>query len=128
LGDGSRAAEPSACVAWFLVQPMRQPCLLLLLGALGACASTRAARTDLVAQRAVFDLQCDASSLQITGLGGDSYGVTGCGRRAAYVLDGGAVAGCRESLTPSYVRNHCTAVLNSDDGETASTAAAPRVR
>jgi hypothetical protein len=36
-------------------------------------------------QRAAFDLQCDALGLDVFYVGGNSFGVTGCGRRATYV-------------------------------------------
>jgi hypothetical protein len=34
--------------------------------------------------RAAFDLECDRASLEVVRLSADTFGVTGCGERAAY--------------------------------------------
>jgi hypothetical protein len=39
---------------------------------------------DAVYSRAQFDLGCPAGQLQVMDIGGASYGVIGCGRRASY--------------------------------------------
>jgi hypothetical protein len=66
----------------------------------GACATT-GAQSDLVGQRAAFDLQCGRSQLQISSLGNNTFGVVGCGKRAAYVV----------SCTANTV-DSCTAIMN----------------
>lgn len=38
--------------------------------------------------RAAFDLECDKEKLNVIPVGGSSYGVTGCGKKAVYVLNG----------------------------------------
>lgn len=53
-----------------------------------ACAATmnETTRVEQLRSRASFDLACE-TDLQIVRLTPTSYGVVGCGRRAAYVLD-----------------------------------------
>ena len=67
--------------------------LLLLAALISSCASSYNKRyLDDLRKRAAFDLRCDQADLNFTELSkkGDfitSYGVRGCGRQAAYVLD-----------------------------------------
>lgn len=74
---------------------------------LSACvAATGAAKRDLVIERAAFDLQCDRARLQAVELGNANvYGVTGCGKRATYVVD------CSDGYA-----NSCKSILNSPSG------------
>jgi hypothetical protein len=71
---------------------------------LAACTGSQSFRSGLVHDRARFDLGC--KKLEVTPLGGDAYGVAGCGRRATYVVicTGGAA---RQDL--------CTAHLEARD-------------
>jgi hypothetical protein len=39
---------------------------------------------EVVAQRASFDLSCPRDKLSVQGIGGDSFGATGCGQKASY--------------------------------------------
>lgn len=39
---------------------------------------------EVVAQRASFDLSCPRDKLTVQGIGGDSFGATGCGQKASY--------------------------------------------
>lgn len=38
--------------------------------------------------RAAFDLECEQEKLKVIPVGGSSYGVKGCGKKAVYVLNG----------------------------------------
>jgi hypothetical protein len=66
-----------------------RPCFLVLLGVVG-CYSNSNLRADLQ-RRASFDLSCQ-EPLQMVPLGTfpneitNSYGVSGCGRKATYLL------------------------------------------
>jgi hypothetical protein len=52
-----------------------------------------------VQQRAPFDLSCPANELQVHDLGSDTYGVSGCGKKATYVCVCNKYAGpCSEAL------------------------------
>ncbi len=42
-------------------------------------------RADVI-KRAVFDLQCDQSRIEVKEIGTYVYGVRGCGKRASYVF------------------------------------------
>lgn len=55
-------------------------------------------KQNLVSQRAAFDLNC-GESIQITKLGNRVYGATGCGKRAAYILE------CRDTNIESWHRD-----------------------
>ena len=39
---------------------------------------------EVAAQRATFDLSCPRERLTVQQIGGDSFGVTGCGQKASY--------------------------------------------
>lgn len=80
---------------------------------LGCCVvivagcSTLAGRLELLKNRAAFDMDCPKEQLQLTDLGGqNTYGVSGCGKRATYVGNN-----CRGSAAKSY----CQWLLNTDD-------------
>lgn len=99
-----------------------------VLALVGACVSVEQLRIkerDVVIERAAFDLECDAADIEATPLGdalvqtGDpkslqddvrqtTYGVRGCGQRAAYVV---------QCLPYSPAGTSCSAVLNSDAQE-----------
>jgi hypothetical protein len=59
--------------------------------------------------RAAFDLECDRASLEVVRLSSDTFGVTGCGERAAYkrtssvgfVLDFNATPARTKTTKPS---------------------------
>jgi hypothetical protein len=59
-----------------------------------------------VTERAAFDLDCAQEKLKTTEVGHATYGVIGCGRRAAYVI----IGACDR-------RGNCQAVMNSSDGQ-----------
>ena len=48
---------------------------------LPGCATPQ---NELVARRAAFDLDCE-EALEVTDLGGNVWGVRGCGQKASYV-------------------------------------------
>src|SRR5262245_14233538 len=54
------------------------------------CSFTLSERMDVVRNRATFDLECPAAQVQVVQISSDerSFGASGCGKRAAYVLDG----------------------------------------
>jgi hypothetical protein len=52
---------------------------------LGLSASACGASNDALRARAAFDLNCSEDKLAIVELSTMTHGVTGCGRRAAYV-------------------------------------------
>jgi len=75
---------------------------LLLPILITGCASTmRMEKTVL--QRADFDLDCEKESLTLKELDHRTYGVSGCGKRATYVVEGVCLPGDR-----------CQAIMNSD--------------
>lgn len=45
---------------------------------------------QVVERRASFDLDCPAEALQLEELGQCSYGVRGCGKKAAYIVRPGS--------------------------------------
>ncbi len=57
-----------------------------------------------VMDRATFDMGCGTGGLEVQELVNDTYGVTGCGKRATYVLD------CTDGW-----KTDCKAVLNSEE-------------
>ena len=61
---------------------------------------------DELPRRAAFDLDCPQSALQTTQLGGETYGVKGCGRRATYV------SMCNGQ--PGHYDTKCQWVMNTD--------------
>ncbi|WNZ57215.1 hypothetical protein QT397_07695 [Microbulbifer sp. MKSA007] len=71
---------------------------------LGGCASLM---KETVSKRAPFDLNCDAGSITIQQLGYRTYGVSGCDKRATYVLQGPC----------SGPGSQCLAVMNSNVDE-----------
>lgn len=72
-----------------------------LVVALGGCSSLM---METVSKRAPFDLNCEAQSITIHQLGARTYGVSGCDKRATYVLQGPCTA-------PGSI---CVAVMNSN--------------
>ncbi|BBM00488.1 hypothetical protein GL2_05620 [Microbulbifer sp. GL-2] len=80
-------------------------CKLISLGAivvvLGGCSSLM---METVSKRAPFDLNCNAQSIAVHQLGTRTYGVSGCDKRATYVLQGP----CAGPGSP------CIAVMNSN--------------
>lgn len=51
---------------------------------------TQFANASMLLDRAAFDLECEKSKLTLTALGGLTFGVTGCEKRASYVSTGAA--------------------------------------
>ena len=77
--------------------------LATALASLGAGCATTTSNMDLVRQRAVFDLGCN-SQINVVELGnGDTFGATGCGNKASYIVK------CESNYASS-----CTAIMNSD--------------
>ena len=78
--------------------------LILVFMGLFACAGKfgkRVVPEDEVLRRAPFDLDCKREEISITKLGGNTYGATGCGKKASYVVI------CRGGM-------ECDVILNSD--------------
>jgi hypothetical protein len=50
--------------------------------------------SELLSRQAAFDLSCPATDLAISALNADTFGVTGCGKKASYVLVCGT-GGCK---------------------------------
>jgi hypothetical protein len=71
---------------------------VLVVGTVSGCAN----QGELVRRRAAFDLSCAAEQLQVTELTDRAFGVTGCGQKATYVVEG--------LCKPGYP---CVPVLNS---------------
>lgn len=57
----------------------------LVLAALAGCVNQGA----LVRRRAAFDLSCAGDQLLVSELTDRAFGVTGCGRKATYIVQGG---------------------------------------
>ncbi len=72
---------------------------ITLIGSLHGCASTM---TNTVLNRATFDLDCPSKSIKTQELGFKTVGVTGCGKRATYVLNGECTS-----------NKSCQAIMNS---------------
>lgn len=67
---------------------MRLPRFLGLVVILFAATGCRAAMRDNLRTRAAFELDCPAEKLTLTELGGfTTQGVSGCDRKAVYVLN-----------------------------------------
>jgi hypothetical protein len=60
-------------------------------------------KTTFVKSRAAFDLDCQ--SVNVMEIGNLVYGATGCGRKAAYIVD------CKTSFAET-----CKAIMNSSNG------------
>jgi hypothetical protein len=54
-----------------------------LVGAAG-CSNTSTVFPQVVKQRAAFDLSCDEGKISVQNLGGDTFGATGCAKKASY--------------------------------------------
>jgi hypothetical protein len=63
------------------MRPMRR-LVVLPLFAIGCFSS--GTNAGPVTARAAYDMQCPEKELQITELGGKTYGVRGCGKQATY--------------------------------------------
>ncbi len=55
-----------------------------LLGLSIGCAGNSDAFQKTVQQRAAFDLGCPSQQLSVANIGGASYGVSGCAKKASY--------------------------------------------
>jgi hypothetical protein len=77
--------------------------LTLLLSACAVHQST--AKPQELLQRAAFDLDCPEASLSQAALGQDTFGVSGCGKRATYVSQ------CNGQ--PGHFGTTCRWVMNS---------------
>ncbi len=79
--------------------------IISVLVALSVACATASGMQEAVLNRAAFDLNCDRAKLQAvvlnSTLGSREVGVTGCEKRAVYIVGGDGV-------------NGYTAVLNSD--------------
>lgn len=88
--------------------------------ALGACATPMAKLQSTVVERAAFDLNCPAASLDAKQLGDQVvigrtvdtpgvertvFGVSGCGTRATYVVECAAPSGCQALMNSDQERN-----------------------
>lgn len=76
--------------------------LLFLITALllvQSCATTTE-KKELVIKRATYDLNCDKERLKVVDLDGNSYGVSGCGKKTTYIVD------CPRGF------HTCTAIMN----------------
>lgn len=95
---------------------------LFSLFALAGCVAPQQQLRDTTSERAAFDLDCPAAQLSVTQLGDTViigrttesaglertvYGVTGCGKKAVYVVE------CVSNVFAS----RCNAVLNADEQE-----------
>lgn len=81
--------------------------LVILLGpALSACAG---GARSVVRKRASFDMDCPVDALQLEELSQCSYGVRGCGKKAAYIVKPGSPD---DQLC--VCAGPCDAVLNMD--------------
>ncbi len=73
--------------------------LVFVIGVLFASCATQSGMREAVLNRAAFDLGCDKAKLQAvelaSGRGGSSriFGVTGCDKKASYVVHGDGVNG-----------------------------------
>ena len=75
-------------------------CCLIAAAALAGCAGSGGAFRTTVAQRAAFDMSCQNVTVQ--NIGGDSYGVSGCGKKASYTCI------CMYSVMGSCTQPVCT--------------------
>jgi hypothetical protein len=71
-----------------------------------SCAGTekfgkRVNMEDEVLRRAPFDLECKREEITVTKLGANTFGATGCGKKASYVVI------CKGGM-------ECDVILNSD--------------
>ena len=82
----------------------RAPCTPMIVALICASCIATSGQADLVLRRAAFDLQCPDGQLQVSNLGHNAFGVVGCGKRAAYVVD------CKNAMMDS-----CTAIMNSGE-------------
>ncbi|MEQ9501794.1 MAG: hypothetical protein RIT81_33290 [Deltaproteobacteria bacterium] len=84
---------------------------LVLAVLLAGCAATRASHEQLLA-RASFDLECDASALEVVQIDDKTRGVKGCGQRATYVST------CETGANRYGTYQHdCTWVMNATNGK-----------
>ena len=65
-----------------------------------SCATT-GARKELILKRATFDFDCSIEKLISTKIDGSTFGITGCGKKAVYIVDCGGnsnIGACRAIL------------------------------
>jgi len=62
---------------------------VIALLALSATTTGCTSYLNIVKQRASFDLTCPPDQVQVSEIGGTSYGAVGCGARASYTCSGG---------------------------------------
>jgi hypothetical protein len=67
--------------------PLRLGLATLIIPIAGCVMGVRGAR-DSLGSRAAFDMQCPEERLEMTEFSENSYGISGCGRRASYVWNG----------------------------------------
>jgi hypothetical protein len=89
---------------------MRRTTLAVVVGCTLAACATDSGRREALFNRASFDLGCDKSKLDAVELNSTSwppisieFGVTGCEKKAAYIVSGDGVAGytVRQNGEPS---------------------------
>jgi hypothetical protein len=83
--------------------------IALLFSSMCFSAGCAGGAQQVVARRAAFDMDCPAESLELTELSECSYGVRGCGKKAAYVVKPGSA---NDQLC--VCAGPCDAVLNLD--------------
>jgi hypothetical protein len=76
--------KPTDPPAVKLLSGMPSVLVAIVLGTVAGCAGNAPAFQRTVQQRAAFDLSCPTAQLTVQNIGGDSYGATGCGRKASY--------------------------------------------
>ncbi|MBU1380928.1 hypothetical protein KKD49_08860 [Myxococcota bacterium] len=77
---------------------------------LSGCGPKGVPLKTVVLQRAQFDFNCSREKLTVHHLGGEAFGIVGCGQKATYVVtchSGQPVRGFAHT-------GICTAILNSD--------------
>ena len=79
-------------------------CSVLMPGAV-----TEEVRVDRVLDKAAWDLKCGKEAIKITKINDTTYGATGCGKRAAYLMEN-----CMSDFLVTSFASACTAVLNSE--------------
>ncbi len=70
-----------------IINIMLKLCLLMTIGflCLVSCSSTKVAESK-VAKRAAFDFECKEEGITITEIDDRTWGASGCGRRATYLM------------------------------------------
>ncbi|MCP3922444.1 MAG: hypothetical protein GY714_07660 [Desulfobacterales bacterium] len=75
---------------------------LLIFGLFIALSGCSSVMKNSVINRAAFDFNCSKRSLKVQEIGIRTYGVTGCGKRATYIVRKGCIS-----------TGNCQAIMNS---------------